>query len=63
MRLDNTKAVKIWLLRHDMTQQQLATALDVTPRTITRLVKAPTRLQQLALMGLDTELKTQEGKK
>ncbi len=58
MRLDNKKDVKIWLLRHDMTQQQLAAALDVTPRTITNLVKAPSRLQQLALLGLDTELKT-----
>ncbi len=57
MKLDSKKAVKIWLLSHDMTQQQLAAALDVTPRTITRLVQEPTRLQQLALLGLDTELK------
>ncbi len=57
MRLNNKKAVKMWLLSHDMTQQQLAAALDVTPRTITSLVKDPTRLQQLALLGLDTELK------
>ncbi len=57
MRLDNKKAVKMWLLSHDMTQQQLATALDVTPRTITRLVQEPSRLQQLALLGLDTEIK------
>ena len=61
MRLNNKKAVKIWLLRHDMTQQQLADILEVTPRTITRLVREPTRLQQLALLGLDTELKTKEG--
>ena len=57
MKLDSKKAVKIWLLRHDMTQQQLAVALDVTPRTITRLVQEPSRLQQLALLGLDTEIK------
>ncbi len=57
MILDNKKAVKIWLLSHDLTQQQLADILEVTPRTITRLVKEPTRLQQLALLGLDTELK------
>ena len=57
MKLNTKKDVKIWLLSHDMTQQQLAAALDVTPRTITRLVQEPSRLQQLALLGLDTEIK------
>ena len=57
MILNNKKAVKMWLLSHDMTQLQLAAALDVTPRTITRLVQEPSRLQQLALLGLATEIK------
>ena len=57
MKLNTKKDVKIWLLSHDMTQQKLAAALDVTPRTITRLVHEPSRLQQLALLGLDTEIK------